>query len=365
MKCEVVKDLLALYADDACSEQTKAEIKQHLEECETCSKALEEYQTELETPIVRDVDMDKVKPFKKVARRYIKISVATIILTLLVIYIPFWFIYGDAESYKYSHLKCYFQTEKQTKMLVNGDIDGFMENVTNIRELSSYSMKNVNYVLPDAKDKVQELYDNYLKGKKTEIKIYGISDDNLNGFGESTGVTALIETSDKCSLEITYFWANNTCALYFTVPSSNKNSDLDRFVYAELNPLIFISTHVPGNSTEYFNIDKNQAIAGLFNDNVKGKNNSTYKNQLTTRLDNLKKSAKFVSVYMDNFNYDIENKQILFDYTFIVQDLETGKQAVMRQTFIRTDKYVPKSDAQFIVNEGVSKDVEEQLLNLF
>lgn len=54
MHCDIVKDLLPLYVEDVCSEKSKAEIEEHLKECETCSAY---YETLKEEP---EVQMDDV-----------------------------------------------------------------------------------------------------------------------------------------------------------------------------------------------------------------------------------------------------------------------------------------------------------------
>lgn len=41
LHCDIVEDLLPLYLDDVCSEQSKSAIEEHLQECEVCRKKLE------------------------------------------------------------------------------------------------------------------------------------------------------------------------------------------------------------------------------------------------------------------------------------------------------------------------------------
>ena len=36
LSCEVIKDLLPLYYDKVCSEETKVIVEEHLNECENC-----------------------------------------------------------------------------------------------------------------------------------------------------------------------------------------------------------------------------------------------------------------------------------------------------------------------------------------
>ena len=42
MHCEVIRDLLILYADDCCSKESKALVEEHLQSCQACREALKE-----------------------------------------------------------------------------------------------------------------------------------------------------------------------------------------------------------------------------------------------------------------------------------------------------------------------------------
>ena len=46
MNCTVIQDLLILYADDCCSEESKSLVEEHLAGCESCRKALAEMREE-------------------------------------------------------------------------------------------------------------------------------------------------------------------------------------------------------------------------------------------------------------------------------------------------------------------------------
>lgn len=55
--CEMIRDLLALYMDDVCSEESKKAVKEHLQECEDCRRMLQdmsEEQTEIPTEPVSE-----------------------------------------------------------------------------------------------------------------------------------------------------------------------------------------------------------------------------------------------------------------------------------------------------------------------
>ena len=48
-ECEVIRDLLPLYADDACSEKSRGIVEEHLQECDACREVLQKIrQTEID-----------------------------------------------------------------------------------------------------------------------------------------------------------------------------------------------------------------------------------------------------------------------------------------------------------------------------
>ena len=49
IECEVIRDLLPLYADDACSEKSRGIVEEHLQECDACRELLQKIrQTEID-----------------------------------------------------------------------------------------------------------------------------------------------------------------------------------------------------------------------------------------------------------------------------------------------------------------------------
>lgn len=50
MKCNVAKDLMPLYIDECCSEESAKAVKDHLANCHACAKIYEEMKTQTKTP---------------------------------------------------------------------------------------------------------------------------------------------------------------------------------------------------------------------------------------------------------------------------------------------------------------------------
>ena len=67
MHCEVIRDLLILYADDCCSKESKALVEEHLQSCQACRDALKEMRgvlTITEEPAAKPAFLARVNLWK-------------------------------------------------------------------------------------------------------------------------------------------------------------------------------------------------------------------------------------------------------------------------------------------------------------
>lgn len=84
--CEIIKDLLPLYADNVCSEKSAKTVEKHLTECSECSEELRKIK---ECPVVPEVDEDFKKAVKnagkKIKKRNRKTIVETVALVLILV----------------------------------------------------------------------------------------------------------------------------------------------------------------------------------------------------------------------------------------------------------------------------------------
>jgi len=74
--CKVIEDLMPLYADGICSEDTRTVVEHHTAECAECRKKLADMTAELEKKA--EPTSPKGNPFKKVRRHYTKLIVVTL-----------------------------------------------------------------------------------------------------------------------------------------------------------------------------------------------------------------------------------------------------------------------------------------------
>jgi len=68
--CKVIEDLLPLYIDEVCSDESKRLVEEHLKECDACSSKLNAQKAEI-TVDSEEIEQNlKAKdPFKKIKRK--------------------------------------------------------------------------------------------------------------------------------------------------------------------------------------------------------------------------------------------------------------------------------------------------------
>lgn len=85
--CEVVQDLLPLYIDNVCSDESRRVVTEHLESCDVCKKLYED----MRNPVKQDLsepELDSRQAFKEMNRKWrikkISIICVSILLTAIV-----------------------------------------------------------------------------------------------------------------------------------------------------------------------------------------------------------------------------------------------------------------------------------------
>ena len=81
ISCNIIRDLLPLYAEDLASEDTRTMVEEHLCTCEDCTEALNDMKKKAPVPV--EVAPDSLQKVKKTIRRKRVLSVTAALLTLI------------------------------------------------------------------------------------------------------------------------------------------------------------------------------------------------------------------------------------------------------------------------------------------
>ncbi|MDR2531904.1 MAG: zf-HC2 domain-containing protein [Oscillospiraceae bacterium] len=67
--CETIKDLLPLYYDNVCSNESRTLVEEHIKECSSCEKQLKDISMEMHKPINKADEEKPIKIMKKVLKK--------------------------------------------------------------------------------------------------------------------------------------------------------------------------------------------------------------------------------------------------------------------------------------------------------
>ncbi len=98
--CNIIKDLLPLYVDDICSEESKKLVEEHLKSCNNCKKYLKELKFNIKETKINDVNAFK-KFAKMINFKLIKkiISITFLILMIIIGLFYFFFYFEFTQDY--------------------------------------------------------------------------------------------------------------------------------------------------------------------------------------------------------------------------------------------------------------------------
>ena len=135
LDCEIIQDLLPLYEENYCSEQSKILVEEHLKECKVCQEKLENFRKEISTTMIQEDIDEKIikKGMRKIKRiKIIGISVLLVCLSFLFIIIPVRN-YQRGSGITYANLKELYMTRK------------FMEDIKSKNYDKAYKYLNIRY----------------------------------------------------------------------------------------------------------------------------------------------------------------------------------------------------------------------------
>lgn len=183
MKCNVVRDLLPLYLDQLCEEETSQEIRHHLEGCEKCRQRWEEMGSPVESVIGQleneTVSIEPMKKYRKKMKRKNRMLVLVILLAIALIGGMSYLSYGQIKHSGHS-----FETISQSirfhyigKEFARGNLEPLLSSLAIVGEDPEYAYyagtaygNNEDAFVRDTKEYIRECYTEYFQGKTLKLK---------------------------------------------------------------------------------------------------------------------------------------------------------------------------------------------------
>lgn len=98
LNCEIIRDLLPLYSDNVCSEESKAVVDEHLKECEPCREELKAISDNKPAALLKlDSEALIIGKYRRILlKKLLFFAVCAVIIPLLTAAIAYW--YGDNQN---------------------------------------------------------------------------------------------------------------------------------------------------------------------------------------------------------------------------------------------------------------------------
>lgn len=93
LTCKVIEDILPMYYDKVCSDESAALVEEHMKVCPHCAKVLLDLHNDIDIP---NKKLDDLKPLKKIQKSYRNIQLSSLIAILcILILVPVAFFFGN------------------------------------------------------------------------------------------------------------------------------------------------------------------------------------------------------------------------------------------------------------------------------
>lgn len=404
MDCKIIEDLITLYAEDLCSEDSKKMVEEHLKTCENCQKKLADYKKDLAEELYQDKKIeenkkeqneqlpDDIHPFKKIKEimwyRWICIVVLGVVLALVV---SFTGLLGYAQLTKESGLSSFetisdgFAAKKLCQKFADGDMEGFV-NGLHIAQ-PNYDARSFSLFLSDQQENLTNLYNEQLKDKdiKVHVEETGYT-ESKNGISSKATINSNIQIAMEIEEDYTLFLSlnkmeSNLFALenIWYEPCEDENEEdkyfelstiLDCFTQDSISGKITTSyenclTHIMKNIDYVLEKDMFPDMFFKEGDDLLTPN-TKYTLELKERLKTLlKEKVTVTDCIFQTASYDEEKKALITKMYLTVEDTETKNAAVLICEFEKVDLGFKITEAETEVIGTLDENVMEQLGQLF
>lgn len=253
--CKVIEDLLPLYADGICSDDTKTVVEHHTAECADCRKKLEDMTSETIEMKKRGTDKPSPEnPFKKLRRHYTRLVVCTLLICAAVLTpsaLIFSLYINDEidKGISFSSITVSRELKKFGNMFKRGEYRKALESV-DLYYQDGYSDAEISSFKEMFADDLEEYFKKYpIKKVKAEaddgkcesgyVHLY-LDADKYSGTGKGSELIIYFEAR-KTDID-SYAMTLGDCNVW-TVP----DSDYDREMNAAFPPLSLL----PNDRAEY------------------------------------------------------------------------------------------------------------------
>ncbi|MCM1328205.1 MAG: zf-HC2 domain-containing protein [Ruminococcus sp.] len=338
--CNIIEDLLPLYADGICSEDTKTIIEHHAAVCPECREKLAAMTAELEKPEKKG---KAENPFKKVKWHYFRLAAVTLLICAVVIapLSAVWYLSTNAyfdKGYTWSSLGMDIKLHGLARLLKRGKYREFMDELELYYVEEQYTPEEINMY----KDMFAEDLENYFSQHKIRTVLTNVE----SGECENGSLTIVADGDEPVEI---YFTLYDNGRLMYT--AYNRNAYYD----TELPQLQLPNKDHLKTYFDYMKLDEEDSLrsAALFLQTYN--NNKDFNYDYGNHMKKVKE--KFVNM-LDKYTYvGCETGGITYnrDYSLNVHEFDYFKRYYSQSATITM---ADKSGGEFTVSCEVAVNTE-------
>ncbi|MDE6004429.1 MAG: zf-HC2 domain-containing protein [Oscillospiraceae bacterium] len=390
LDCKIIEDLLPLYSENLCSQESKNLIQEHVKTCETCKQLLKKIPI---SEIKPEIIPEEKKAFLKINRK-LKLSILrTACLTLLssglligIGYLSYGQVAKNPDFQSFETIWQNIEAKKFAKTIATGDFDSYLETVSLNTEFDFSKLPyGGKQFLGQIKNNLEEIYqDTFGDTGLKSIKINTCYETCYeNGISESIPVSdvSIIYADGQ---EVNFYLYRNLDGKFFVNSAyiSDNNGLSDKIITFE-NCLHYVS---------YPEIDPNEFFAkvitalGLRADEEKGivdekeRNRRLqfltaaatgrfapeYREQLKKNILEFYQQGYYMNeCYFSKFHYDKE-KNLLYQLMTITAEDSQGSAVLITKIYSDYNGLIPPSqDMGKVYQDNCTEQLAENLLKLF
>ncbi|MGN0576882.1 MAG: zf-HC2 domain-containing protein [Ruminococcus sp.] len=258
MKCEIIRDLIPLYSERLCSEESEKEIQEHIKSCNSCRILYEKIPVNSDSFPDSNIP-DQSDAFKKVNNKIrsgrVKLILLIIFLLLVagvLVFLSVGQISQHENSISFSTIFQSVEMRKTAQYLAEGDAKDFLGNLSSysyssmepddIREWSIEEFNNAYQQIAAFKPKLKKIH-SFNTTWYNDHYIYSDSTESELPVAEYKTILTEITLSLENNSEIIFHFIKDTTGKYMLVDSYSKTDNDDSSNYFEgfTSSLVFIS----------------------------------------------------------------------------------------------------------------------------
>lgn len=353
MDCKIIKDLIPLYEEGLCSEESKAMIEEHIKDCENCRMLCEKMPVDSKSAPVPD----EKETFKKVNRKMKKLTwksgiCGVLLLAILGVlgYLTFGQITKMDGLHSFETIIQSLEVRKMAKYIANKDFDslvheqghGFVEYI-----LGSPSL--IDDIKETDKKIFKETYEKEFGNTKVKnISVY--SEYSQTGLSKNSySILNFVLMKYEDGREIKFGFIKESDGLYRLISGYPAEDNYSEFAYA----LNYFSYH-----KFYYNPYDFRSGYNYFRKEY----SDSY---IESRRSFHKAGFKVDNFYQSEYNFDEEKNMLYYDITIEASDDKGKAILTTRLYYDYLGFYSPERDTITVYTDNCTPELEEAMYTFF